>query len=244
MKNMKWSLLGVVLLICVTALGLPAAASTSGTTSVTGVVPLTIRDVQASGITCHTATISWQTNGNATSQVFYDTQPHANVADYAYQSALDSTLVTSHTVQLSTLSPSTTYHYRVKSVAEIDSIEFIAISQDYTFTTSGTCVAPSVTTVFALPLPQSAIFLGRLNSMGTASSVEVYFQWGTTTSYGNETAHWTLTGAPNIFLAMASSLTANTTYHFRAVAVGDGISYGQDQAFRTLPSLPTFPYFR
>jgi hypothetical protein len=232
MKNMKWSLLGVVLLICVTALGVPAAASTSGTTSVTGVVPLTIRDVQASGITCHSATISWQTNGNATSQVFYDTQPHTSVADYAYQSALDSTLVTAHTVQLGTLFPST-YHYRVESVAEIDSIEFIAISQDYNFNTSGTCVAPSVTTVFALPLPQFAIFLGRLNSMGTASSVEVYFQWGKTKDYGNETAHWTLTGAPNIFLAVAASLTPNTTYHFRAVAVGDGTSYGQDQVFRT-----------
>jgi hypothetical protein len=75
--------------------------------------------------------------------------------------------------------------------------------------------------------------LGRLNSMGTASSVEVYFQWGKTKDYGNETAHWTLTSAPNIFLAVAASLTPNTTYHFRAVAVGDGTSYGQDQVFRT-----------
>jgi hypothetical protein len=68
--------------------------------------------------------------------------------------------------------------------------------------------------------------------------VEVYFQWGKTNSYGFETAHQTLTGAPNIILALATPLTPNTTYHFRAVAVGDGTSYGQDQVFRTLP-LPT-----
>jgi hypothetical protein len=162
--------------------------------------------------------------------VFYDTQPHGNLTDYAYHSALDSTLVNTHTIQLSTLLPGTTYHYRVKSVAEIASVEFIAISQDHTFTTSRTCVAPLVTTVFALPLPQFAIFLGRLNSMGSALSMEVYFQWGKTKNYGNETAHQILTGSPRTFSAIVGGLPPGT-YHFRAVAAGDGTHYGLDMSF-------------
>ena len=37
---------------------------------------------------------------------------------------------------------------------------------------------------------------------------------------------------------MADPLTPNSTYHFRAVAIGDGTSYGQARVFQTKP-LPT-----
>ena len=230
---------GVVLLICMAALGLPALAANSGTSTVTGRVPLIAYDTQASGITDRAATISWRTNGNATSQVFYDTEAHQDAADYEYESPVDSTPDLQHSVGLSGLSPATTYHYRVKSVATIGGVEFIAISPDFTFETLPAYVAPRVTTIGALPLgPTRAFFWGILNSVGSASSVEVYFQWGTTESYGFETDRQTLTSAPRLIFAFVSSLTPNTIYHVRAVAEGDGTSYGQDQVFRTMP-LPT-----
>ena len=230
---------GVVLLVCMAALGLPALAANSGTTTVTGTVPLIAYDTQASGITDSAATISWRTNGNATSQVFYDTEPHGSVTEYEYDSPEDSNLVVQHSVGLSGLSPATTYHYRVKSVATIGGVEFIAISPDYTFRTLSAYIAPRVTTIGALPLgPTRAFFWGILNSVGSASSVEVYFQWGQTESYGFETDRQTLTSAPRLIFAFVSSLIPNTIYHFRAVAEGDGTSYGQDRVFRTMP-LPT-----
>ena len=234
---MRLTLLGgVVLLICMAALGLPALAANSGTTTVTGTVPLIAYDTQASGITDRAATISWRTNGNATSQVFYDTESHGSVTQYDYKSSLDPTLVLQHSVGLSGLRPARTYHYRVKSVATIGGVEFIAISPDYTFGTLSAYIAPRVTTIGAWPLgPTRAFFLGILDYMGSASSVEVYFQWGTTKSYGSESDHQTLTSAPRSIFAFVSSLTPNTTYHLRAVAEGDGTSYGQDQVFRTMP---------
>jgi hypothetical protein len=122
----------------------------------------------------------------------------------------------------------------VKSVATIDGEVFIAISSDYTFNTLPAHIAPGVLTIGAFPVGStSALLWGILYNKGSASTVEVYFQWGTTTSYGHETAHQTLTGAPNIILASAAPLNPNTTYHFRAVAVGDGTSYGHDEIFRT-----------
>ena len=232
MKNLKLTLLGcMILLACVTALGLPALAST-GSTTVTGTVPLVIYNVQASGITGSTAIISWGTNGNATSQVFYDTKSHADTAAYALHSPENSSaLVLQHGVGLNRLRPATTYHYRVKSAATIDGVEFIAISPDYTLPAY---IPPGVITIGALRVGStSALLWGILYNKGSASSVEVYFQWGTTTNYGHETAHQTLTSSLRIFSAVAAPLAPNTTYHFRAVAVGDGTSYGQDQVFRT-----------
>jgi len=92
---------------------------------------------------------------------------------------------------------------------------------------------PSVTTSVAWPVSARwGILHGELPDMGTASSVDVYFEWGTTTDYGSTTRVRTLT-SPRAFWAIIWRLTTATTYHFRAVAVGDGTSYGEDMSFTT-----------
>ena len=94
-------------------------------------------------------------------------------------------------------------------------------------------VPPSVTTGFALPGSGWALVLGRLTDMGSASSVDVYFEWGETTDYGSTTRVRTVT-SPRRFWAIIRGLTPGTTYHFRAVAVGDGTGYGEDRSFTTI----------
>jgi len=106
-----------------------ADESTSGQGNFT--VAPAISDIQVSDVTTSAATISWKTNGPATSQVFRDIEFHEDVANYAYHTDEDTTLVTEHSVRLTGLSSGTTYHFRVRSV--VDGIE--VISSDYTFTT-------------------------------------------------------------------------------------------------------------
>lgn len=96
-------------------------------------VGLTISDVSASNMGYHDATISWKTNDDATSQVFYDTEFHEDVADYAYHTDEDATLVAQHSIRLTRLSSSTTYHCRVRS--RIPGTDFTAISNDHHFAT-------------------------------------------------------------------------------------------------------------
>lgn len=105
----------------------------SGETTVTGTVPLVTYEVSASDIGYYSATICWKTNGNATSQVFYDTEFHKDIADYAYHTDEDTTLVSEHSIRLTGLSSDTRYHFRVRSA--ILEADFIAVSSDYTFTT-------------------------------------------------------------------------------------------------------------
>jgi hypothetical protein len=128
---MKWRVTCcVILLVC---LILPAgdAMAATGATRVTGSVALVTYEVSTAHIGRFTAAISWKTNGDATSQVFYDTVPHDSIADYAYYTRETKALAEKHKVTLNKLSPSTTYYYRVRSAA--GGVE--SVSDEYTFTT-------------------------------------------------------------------------------------------------------------
>jgi hypothetical protein len=80
----------------------------------------------------------------------------------------------------------------------------------------------------------SARLNGTVNPHGLSTTV--YFQYGTTTNYTSMTVSHTKTG--NTFqnvIANIGALTANTTYHFRIVAVNNaGTGYGSDKTFTTL----------
>ena len=117
-----------------------ANVASNGSESLTGVTnasfTLTAADTTApvitlgpttSSITSSGASITWTTDEQSTSQVEYGT-----TISYGTLTPLDSTLVTSHSVSLSSLSPNTTYHYRVRSK---DAAGNEVVSSDIVFTT-------------------------------------------------------------------------------------------------------------
>ena len=83
----------------------------------------------------------------------------------------------------------------------------------------------------------SAKLNGSVNPHGLTTSV--YFQYGTTNSYGLTTAPQSRTGNTSLNIrAHISGLTASTTYHFRIVATNSaGTRYGSDRTFTTLPPI-------
>jgi len=138
-----------ITLLAITLQAVPVMAAGGGT-GVTGTVPLVASEVSDSNIGYYGATISWKTNGDATSQVFYDTVYHEDIADYA-DTTEDTDLVSDHSVRLTGLSSGRTYHYRVRSA--IPNTEFEDISEDYTFKTSSPAPAPTyyiATTLFGI----------------------------------------------------------------------------------------------
>jgi hypothetical protein len=68
-----------------------------------------------------------------------------------------------------------------------------------------------------------------------------YFQWGTTTAYGNQTASQGLTSLSSIpITAQLTGLQPATTIHYRVVTSDpDGTTYGSDQTFTTNPAATT-----
>lgn len=96
-------------------------------------------------------------------------------------------------------------------------------------------VGPSLTTNAATEVnSRSAILQGTLDGLGGEASADVYFEYGTTTSYGSTTDVLTMTATGN-FCARPTDLDEETTYHFRAVAdYGSPPPAGSDAELTTL----------
>ena len=137
---------------------------------------------------------------------------------------------------LSGLLPETTYHFRAR--AEGDGT---VQGEDLSFTTSGAPAAPpAVATVAAGDIGTTSATLNlELTALGSAAAVQVSFEWGLTTDYGQTSPGQAMEGTGSLSQPI-SGLAAASTYHFRAVAVGDGTAYGGDLAFTT-GSAPAAP---
>jgi hypothetical protein len=110
-------------------------ASSSVTVSVNNVLtPPVISGISATSVTSSGATIVWNTDKSADSQVAYGTS-----SSYGFTTTLNQSQVTSHSVNLSGLAASTTYHYQVLSR---DAQGSLATSGDFTFTTAAPPVGP------------------------------------------------------------------------------------------------------
>jgi hypothetical protein len=97
--------------------------------------PPQLSNIVVGAITNTGATVAWDTNEPADTQVEYGPDPR-----YGFNSPLQTARTTTHQVTLSGLTPNTLYHYRVKSR---DAAGGLAVSGDFTFfTTSGGVVTP------------------------------------------------------------------------------------------------------
>jgi hypothetical protein len=98
---------------------------------------------------------------------------------------------------------------------------------------------PQVTTKEASSITTSSATLnGNLDSTG-GLDCEVWFEYGTTTSYGYSTPKQSKSSTGS-FSAGISGLDDDTTYHFRAVASNSkGTDYGSDKTFKTKKEIDT-----
>lgn len=155
------------------------------------------------------------------------------------------------TAILTGLTPGQTYHFRAKVVGYQT-----LYSSDDTFTTfPGIAVPPSVSTVAASNISATRVtFNGNLTAMGTATHVTTSTEYWVDLAGGGSKAvskdgggggggggfgwGWTSRGpmtSPGTYSDDISGLTPGTVYRYRTKAVGDGISYGNEQTFTTLP---------
>jgi hypothetical protein len=112
-------------------------------------------------------------------------------------------------------------------------------SSIFYFQTPGSYSPPTIATDAASNITSTgAILNGNLTGLGSSSSANVNFAYGTSTSYGYTTSVQTLS-ASVAFQAVITGLTPNTTYHFQANAGGVSIIYGNDVTFTTLAATTT-----
>jgi hypothetical protein len=139
---------------------------------------------------------------------------------------------------VTSLNASTRYYYRVRAYNGAGTSANSNVVNVTTLTPSG----PPV--VISNPATSIASFSATLNGSVDPHGLTttVYFQYGTTTSYGSTTASQTKSGNTyQSVITNVNGLSASTTYHFRIVATNSsGTRYGSDRTFTTL-SATGFP---
>ncbi len=199
------------------------------TTEAPDTTPPVISNVQATGITRTTATITWQTDEGATGQVEYGLD-----TSYGSTSPLNSNYRTSHSHALSGLTAGTTYHYRVRST---DASGNASVSGDYTFTTEAPDTTPPViSNVQAINVTHNSATITWTTDEGADSRVE----YGVDTNYGNST-----TLDASLVTSHSQTITglaAGTTYHFRVYSRDESLnsSVSGDYTFTTEASQPGY----
>ena len=160
---------------------------------------LTITNVTANNITGSGATIAWTTNLPSTSQVEYGL-----TMSYGSSTTVDPTMVTSHSVTLTGLSPSTLYHFHAKSGVAAGTVASI----DYTFTTDG---PPVISNVNATNITSSSATITWTTNTNSDSTVS----YGATTSYGSQATNASQVKTHSIVL---TGLSQDTLYNYQCVS--------------------------
>ncbi|MDQ7054925.1 MAG: fibronectin type III domain-containing protein [candidate division KSB1 bacterium] len=163
--------------------------------------PPVLSQITVTALTTQTATITWQTDEPADTQVEWGVSPA-----YGQRSPLDTSLTTDHRVQITGLTPNTTYHFRVKSR---DASGNLAASADHTFTTPPDTTPPVIQNVLVqTPEPTRAVI-----SWQTDEAANAQVEFGTTPAYGNTRS--SAAGYQTIHQIELSGLLPNTLYHYR-----------------------------
>lgn len=155
-------------------------SSATVTATFNDTTPPTISGVASSSITSSGTTITWSTDEASDSQVEFGT-----TTSYGSSSPQNTALVTSHSVTLSGLSPSTLYNYRVKSR---DAAGNLATSGNFTFTTASSSGGPDLNQLWVAisTITSSSITINDVvGNFGTVSAgaFDVGFYLSTDTSY-------------------------------------------------------------
>jgi hypothetical protein len=205
-----------------------ASSSITVTVNNTGTGGLVISGVSAGSITSSGATITWTTNVPASSQVAYGT-----TSSYGLTSPLDSTLVTSHSVSLSSLSASTPYDYQVLSQ---DSNGDMASSANYTFTT-----APAgLQTTLQIQGNASEVTGTNNGSIVTPSTTTAGFT-GVVVVNGAGSVNFTpAQGGNGVYFLNCCKNTNDAYFHFIGTTVGNIFDVNQGQISFSLQSRYTF----
>ncbi len=128
------------------------------------------------------------------------------------------------------LKPNTTYHYRIAFG--------IYTGEDHTFTTGAPASLPTVSADLIISgISQNSANLRIPEVRAGGSDADISFEYGTSTSYGQETSILPPVAAGGKLLNVSASLSdlvADTVYHVRSkVTNSQGTVYGNNHVFST-----------
>ena len=172
-----------------------------------------------------TATTTWTTDEAANSEVVYGFTTSYGLASSS------ASFVTSHSILLSGLTASSTYHYAVVSA---DANGLTSTSSDQTFTTPATSTPPIISNISGTPTTTAATITWTTDQSSNSKVV-----WGLTTGYGSASSSASYLTSHSISI---SALATSTTYHFAVVSANTfgATATSSDQTLTTTSGAPDY----
>ncbi|HET8565249.1 MAG TPA: hypothetical protein VFL77_02125 [Solirubrobacterales bacterium] len=209
-----------------------------GSVTVTGPSAPVVTTGSASGVSESEATLNGTVNpSEQETTYFFEYGPTAAYGQKTIEEPAGSgALPVSKSATVSGLSAAATYHFRLVAKNPTGT----SFGLDRTFATPG---PPSATTKAAAAVGDvEATLTGSVTPHGLQTTY--FFEYGTTTAYGQETAEASA-GSGTVAVpvsALLTGLSPDTTYHFQLVAENEsGTAPGGDQTFTTAAVPPVEP---
>ncbi len=193
--------------------GLTTTASTSVTvTQATSsdMTPPVLSSIATSDIGSDQATVSWNTDESADSSVWFDTNPDVNTI--VTPAVFNGTATTTHSLDLTDLSASTTYYVVVGSS---DASGNLSTSSPVSFTTASIVATTTIPVISTVATQATTTEITVSWNTDVATDGTVYYSTTTPVVIGApETSSVTNSNLVNSHSLTLSGLTASTTYHF------------------------------
>jgi plastocyanin len=209
-----------------------------GTVTVSGPAAPVVSTGSASAVSESEATLNGTVNpSEQETTYFFEYGPTTGYGQKTTETPAGSgTAPVAKAATVSSLSPATTYHFRLVAKNTTGT----TLGADRTFATTG---PPSATTGPATGIGEAeATLTGSVNPNGFGTTY--FFDYGTTAAYGQTTAANPAGAGTNTVPVSvpASGLSPETTYHFQLVAESSsGTTEGADQTFTTSTIPPLEP---
>jgi phosphodiesterase/alkaline phosphatase D-like protein len=218
--------------------GVTTVYGNAGNFNTSGAAVIAVSTGAEMGVTNNSATITGylQSLGSyRNASVWFEWGPTAAYGQTTGMQTLYSPGTFNYTLQ--GLNPGTTYHFRALAVPTAAGGMTIH-GFDSIFTTTFSPGLKVSTSAAGNVGAQSAALNGFLTSMGSSAVVNVWFEYGTDTTFGSSTPQQTL-NMPGNFSYNISRLLPGITYYYRAAAFSNGYNvYGQYSTFQTTSASP------
>lgn len=210
----------------------PAAVVVPPTTTSTTTKAPVISDVEYKDIGTDSATIVWKTDKKSNSKVTYCIDEPGGQCRYAN----DPNMVTDHSIKLTGLEPSKSYHITVTSRLDDDPASPYAtqeVEQPLRLQGVADTTPPKISDVKPVNLTDSAVTI-TWNTDEPATSQVAY---GTSAGYGSLQPPQADTTLTKVHDVMLQGLPSNSTFHFKVISrdASGNESSSPDATFKTSP---------
>ncbi len=167
----------------------------------------TLSAISVSQVSTSTARISWTTNETSDSKVYYASTSPLNMG--SAQTKTDSTMTTTHVIDVTGLNPSTTYYFKVESK---DAANNTATGSETSFSTGALPADTTAPVISAISITPSTTTAQVMWTTNESANSKIYY--GTSTPLVLGTANSVTDGASVTSHSLGlTSLMASTTYY-------------------------------